>query len=62
MKRKYRKPVKRIKKPGENTIQKFIDKNPDNCTLKIPCPLVEKKCKDCWYDKNEIKRRELRDE
>lgn len=28
MKRKYRKPVKKIKKPVGNTIQKFIDKNP----------------------------------
>ena len=60
MKKKYRKSfLKRMKTPGKNTIQKYLDEqfneNPKNCTLKTTCHLVNKfdkgYCVGCLFDK-----------
>ena len=49
------------KKTHKNYLdKKQLSPNPENCTLTIICPLVEKPdcCPGCWHDKKEVKKRE----
>jgi len=47
----------KVPKGSSKKVFRIKNENPDNCTLKISCPLIEKDCKGCWYDKTEIEKR-----